>query len=146
MQAYENSVSLRWSDMDPNFHIRHSVYYDLGAQLRTQYLIEHGLTPAVMVKNNFGPILFREEAVFKKEIHFGDQLTINVAVVSMRKDYSRWSMRHQIKKGDLVCAEITVDGAWMDTVKRKLSTPPDFAVKVFEDMPRTEDFSWAEAQ
>lgn len=142
MQAYESPVVLRWSDMDPNFHIRHSVYYDLGAQQRTQYLIEHGLSPAVMGKYKFGPILFREEAVFKKEIHFGDTLTINVAVVSIRKDYSRWTMRHQILRGEDVCAEITVDGAWIDTEKRKLTSPPEFAINVFEKMPRTEDFRW----
>ncbi|AEV31793.1 putative thioesterase [Owenweeksia hongkongensis DSM 17368] len=142
MKEYSRPISLRWSDMDPNFHVRHSVYYDLGAQHRTQYLIENGLSPMVMVKNNFGPILFREEAVFRKEIHFGDQLTMNIAIVSMRKDYSRWTIRHQIMKGDVLCAEITVDGAWIDTIKRKLTVPPEVAHVAFDNMPKSEDFTW----
>lgn len=142
MHAYKQPLSIRWSDMDPNFHVRHSVYYDLGAQQRTQFLIENGLTPAVMMKNNFGPILFREEAVFRKEIHFGDDLTISLQAVSMRRDFSRWTMRHEIKRGDLVCAQITIDGAWIDTIKRKLTVPPNIAIEVFEKMPKADDFRW----
>ena len=142
MQVYEQTVSLRWSDMDPNFHARHSMYYDLGAQQRMEFLIEHGLTPAVMMKNNFGPILFREEAIFRKEIHFGDDLRIALYISKMRRDCSRWSIKHILKKGDELCAEITVDGAWIDTVKRKLTVPPQLAEDVFELMPKSEDFKW----
>lgn len=144
MEVYESPLSIRWSDMDPNFHVRHSVYYDLGAQQRTQFLIEQGLTPLVMIKNNFGPILFREEAVFRKEIHFGDALTISLQAVSMRRDFSRWTMRHEIKRGDVVCAQITIDGAWIDTLKRKLTVPPQIATEVFEKMPKAEDFKWVD--
>ena len=27
---YTKPVEIRWSDLDPNFHLRHSVYYDYG--------------------------------------------------------------------------------------------------------------------
>jgi acyl-CoA thioester hydrolase len=34
MNQYSKKIDIRWSDIDANFHLRHSVYYDLGAFLR----------------------------------------------------------------------------------------------------------------
>ncbi|MBS1565552.1 MAG: thioesterase, partial [Bacteroidetes bacterium] len=31
MNEFNRYPELRWADMDPNLHLRHSVYYDLGA-------------------------------------------------------------------------------------------------------------------
>ncbi len=135
-------IQLRWSDMDPNFHVRHSVYYDFAAQCRTLYLFKHGLNAKVMMENNFGPILFREEAIFKKELKFGDELIIDFKASKLRRDGSRFSFQHKIMKGEEVCAIINVDGAWMDTQKRKLTAPPEIAYKVLDEMPKTENFEW----
>lgn len=143
MHSYIKPVEVRWSDLDPNFHVRHSVYYDWGAYSRINYLNEKGLTPAVMTQLQFGPILFREECVFRKEIRFGDPLTIDLQLLRSREDFSRWSIRHQLfRDGDTLAAIITVDGAWLDTARRKLATPPEMVQKVFVDMTRSADFEW----
>lgn len=142
MTEFIRPIQLRWSDLDPNFHLRHSIYYDLGAQIRTEFITSNGLTPAVMSKEHFGPILFREEALFKREIHFGDELTMSVMASKLREDYSRFSMRHELKRGDQICAILNVDGAWMDTQTRKLTIPPQVGVDMIEAMPRTDDFEW----
>lgn len=143
MYSYIKPVEVRWSDLDPNFHVRHSVYYDWGAYSRINYLNEKGLTPAVMTQLQFGPILFREECVFRKEIRFGDPLTIDLQLLRSREDFSRWSIRHQLfKDGDTLAAVLTVDGAWLDTARRKLATPPELVQKVFIDMARSADFEW----
>ncbi|MER3464177.1 MAG: thioesterase, partial [Chitinophagaceae bacterium] len=102
MNQYNREIQIRWSDLDPNFHIRHSVYYDWGAWCRIGFLDAHGLTAEVMHLLHIGPILFREECVFRKEIRLGDVVTINLKVLKARKDYSRWSFQHQIVKGDVV--------------------------------------------
>src|SRR3954469_14074290 len=78
--SYSKQVEVRWSDLDPNFHIRHSVYYDFGAFVRMSLLAEVGLTTEVLMQNQLGPILFREECVFKRELHFKDIVTINVVL------------------------------------------------------------------
>jgi acyl-CoA thioester hydrolase len=143
MQTYIKPLTIRWSDLDPNFHLRHSVYYDFGAFARFAFLEEHGLTPAVMTKYKFGPILFREECVFRKEIRFGDTINIDVQLLKSRPDQSRWSIQHRItKNGDETAAILTVDGAWMDVVQRKLMAPPEEIKHVFENMPRSEQFVW----
>ena len=143
MSEYIKSLDIRWSDLDPNFHLRHSVYYDYGAFCRVSFLEEFGLTHTVMQELKFGPILFREEAVFRREVVLGDALKINLRLVKARKDFSRWTICHEIIKNEnKVAAVITVDGAWINLVLRKLATPPAEVIDVFSKMEQTSDFEW----
>ncbi len=143
MNEFNKIMQVRWSDLDPNFHLRHSVYYDWGAFCRVEFLNEYGLTADVMMKLQFGPILFREECIFRKEIRSGDEVKISLVVTKSRKDYSRWSIEHRItKNGDTLCAVLAVDGAWMNVRERKLMSPPEKVVEVFDQMPKGEGFEW----
>src|SRR5687767_5309836 len=98
MEKYEKSLEIRWSDLDPNFHVLHSRYYDFGAYCRMAYFVEYGITPSVMTAHDIGPILFREECIFKREITFGDKVTINFVLTDHTADYGRWSMTHELWK------------------------------------------------
>lgn len=143
MEKYTKDIQVRWSDLDPNFHLRHSVYYDWGAFCRIEFLIAHGLTAEVMAKLNFGPILFREECIFRKEIRLNDTVKIDLHLIKSKRDFSRWSIQHTVyKNGDTVSAVLSVDGAWIDTLRRKLATPPTTVADVFNSMPKSEDFQW----
>ena len=143
MKEFYRDIQIRWSDLDPNFHLRHSVYYDWGAFCRVEFLNDHGLNADVMMQLQFGPILFREECVFRREIKSGDKVRINLQVAKSRKDFSRWSIKHQIVKNDnVLCAELNVDGAWMSLLHRKLMSPPDKVHEVFDQMPKVEGFEW----
>jgi acyl-CoA thioester hydrolase len=143
MNDFSRPIQIRWSDLDPNFHLRHSVYYDWGAFCRVEFLNAYGLTAEVMQKLQFGPILFKEECVFRKEIKLGDEIKMNLQLIRSRKDFSRWSIQHQIvKNGDVLCAVLTVDGAWMNVVQRKLTSPPEQVHEVFSKMPMAENFEW----
>ena len=143
MESFLMPVQIRWPDLDPNFHLRHSVYYDWAAMCRISFLEGRGLTPALMQRLQFGPIIFREECVFRKEIKYGDQVTINLKLMKGRKDYSRWTIVHEIKKSeDTLCTVVTIDGAWMNVAERKLFLPPAEVVQVFQQMPLDESFQW----
>lgn len=143
MENFIQEVQVRWSDLDPNFHLRHSVYYDWGAFCRITMLEKHNLTASVMQRLQIGPILFREECIFKKEIRLGDKVTINLELIKAKRDFSRWSIRHTVtKSGDTVSALLTVDGAWLDLARRKLATPPQEVHTVFSQMPVSADFEW----
>ena len=145
MNQFKIPVELRWADLDPNFHLRHSVYYDYGAFCRIQFLASQGITAQFMHQQHFGPILFREECVFKKEIRLSDTITIDVKLAKARKDGSRWTMQHQIFKNDeILAAVITLDGAWIDTLQRKLLVPPPEVLQSFVLGPKVEGFAWGE--
>jgi len=123
--------------------MRHTAYYDWGAMCRMSLFIEVGLTPGFMSGLNFGPILFREECLFRKEIRFEDKVIIDLELTKAKKDYSRWTIQHTILKNDaILCARITVDGAWLHTVKRKLFVLPGEAADMFAKFPRSDGFSW----
>ncbi len=135
-------MDLRWADLDPNFHLRHSIYYDFGATARIDYLQQHGITAQFMLQHSFGPVIFREECIFKKEIRPDDVITIDLELQKASSDYSRWTIQHTIfKNGETVSALLTVDGAWIDITKRKLTVPPTEVVDVFGRMPRNQNFS-----
>jgi acyl-CoA thioester hydrolase len=143
MDQFVYPVQVRWADIDANFHLRHSVYYDWGASCRLTFLYQHGLTSELMQQLHFGPVLFREECIFRREIRLGDPVTLSLEIISAKRDYSRWSIQHTVKKNaDTVSAILTVDGAWLDTAKRKLAVPPAEAVKVFSEMPLSSSFTW----
>ena len=144
MNNFIKSIEVRWSDLDPNFHVLHSKYYDFGAYCRMAFLIENGLSPATMLEHKIGPILFREECVFKKEILFGDKVTVNVKVDKVTADFGRWTMIHEIYKNDeTLAAIITADGAWLNTTIRKLTVPPAVIISLFESAPKTASFKIA---
>lgn len=143
MNTYSKKVEIRWSDIDPNFHLRHSAYYDFGAFVRISFMTENGLTPFIMQQQHIGPILFREECVFKREIHFHDSVEIDLHMVKSTPDMSRWTMVHQVwKDTDTLSAIITIDGAWINTEIRKLAVPPESFKKIFEEIPRADNFEW----
>lgn len=145
MNSFILPIQVRWSDLDPLFHVRHSAYYDWGSQSRVAFFEKFGLSTAIMQQLSFGPILFREECVFKREIRLTDPVTITIEIISSRKDYSRWSIRHLIMKNDeTIGAIITIDGAFMDMKDRKLMPPPQEATSVFSQIPISKDFKWSD--
>ena len=143
MAPYQVSVEIRWSDLDPNFHLRHSVYYDWGAYCRMRYFDEHNLTGDLMQRQNIGPIIFREECVFRKEIKFGDVVTIDLLIISARKDFSRWSLRHRIMKDEnVLAASLSLDMAWLNLAERKLAIPGEEIYTTIDGIPKDAEFKW----
>jgi acyl-CoA thioester hydrolase len=132
-----------WADLDPNGHMRHTAYNDYAAQLRLNFFDEHGFSFARLIEMGIGPILFREETRFLREVRMNEVITVDFAIKKARKDASKWTMRHQIFKYDgQISASIEVDGAWLDLHKRKVIVPPQEIVSVMLEAPRTEDFEW----
>ena len=140
MDPFLYPIHLRWADMDPNYHLRHEVYYSLGAQARVEMLFASGITPEAMQQAHIGPILFREECPFKREVRLGYEIELHVKLSKARADGSRWSFQQEFVRMDgQLCAVLNVDGAWIDTQKRKIATPPQELMKQFLSLPRTDD-------
>ncbi len=143
MENFNREIQIRWADLDPNFHLRHSVYYDWGAFCRVQYLNELGLTDKVMQQLQIGPILFREECLFRKEIRLNDKVVIDLKTLSAKRDFSRFTIQHTIKKNDdVLSAILTVDIAWIDMVRRKLAVLPEDIRGLLNQSPQAENFQW----
>ena len=115
----------RWADMDPNGHMRHSAYADYAADQRLVLLSEWGYDIKEFARLRLGPILFREETTFLKEVSIGEQIRVDSRLRSVNDDGTRWSIMHTIYKADgRVAATVAVEGAWLDLDRRKLTVPP----------------------
>lgn len=143
MDSYSKTYEVIWADMDPNRHMRHSVYNDYAAQTRVAMFSDFGLSIEEIAKLGLGPILFREETKFLREIHLSDKIKVTCTVLYMRKDGSKWSFRHKIlKQNNVRAATIVVDGAWLDLHKRKIGIPPNKLRETMYQFPRAETFDW----
>src|SRR5262245_53079099 len=134
-------MEVRWADLDPNGHVRHSVYYDWGAQVRLTYLERHGVGVTWMGRNGIGPVLFREEARFRRELRFGDELRMDLQISAASTDGRKWQMRHRLFRGDELAATLEIDGAWLDLRARKVTVPPPEMVAAFDQAARSDDFT-----
>ena len=141
MSSFESTIEVRWSDCDLNRHVRHSAYYDYGAHTRMQFFLKIGFNTAKMEQLQIGPILFKEECTFIKELKLEDVIQINLSIGQISPDGSRWVLHHEIfNAAGEKCAHISVKGAWIDLVKRKLTAPPTEILNAFDQLPKGEPY------
>jgi acyl-CoA thioester hydrolase len=136
---YEGRVL--WSQIDANMHLRHSAYADFAAQARLQILENLGFDSKLLEKLRIGPILFREELIYMREVRPSDTVMVTCVMTHCRRDGSRWSFSQELFRGDGVkAAQINVQGAWVDMVKRKLTALPQEWADAFLNIPKSPDF------
>ena len=141
MPAYEKTYTAIWADMDPNAHMRHSAYTDYAAHTRLEFLAEAGFPMAYFAEHALGPILFREDTRFLREVKLGEAITVSAEMAGLNPDGSRWRIIHTIRKPDgVVAATVTVDGAWLDLRRRKLTVPPPEIAQAMAQAARHESY------
>ncbi len=143
MSDFRREYRVIWANLDPNRHMRHTAYNDFAAQLRVEFFTEMGMSIEKLVEMGIGPILFREDTRFLREVHLNELITVGLSVSKARKDGSKWSIRHSIYKesGELSCT-IDVEGSWLDLENRKIIAPPQALMNIMLNAPRTQDFEW----
>lgn len=136
---YEGRVL--WSQIDSNQHMRHSAYADFAAQARITMLESLGLKLPTLYEYKIGPVLFREELIYLREIGMNEHIRITCELVRSRRDGSRWAIRHELYRGDgIKAAVITAEGSWIDMEKRKLAVLPTELSRMFMRAPKSIDY------
>ncbi len=130
-----------WSQIDANRHLRHSAYADFCAQARSNMLNTLGLSLDQFAKQKIGPILFREELIYKREIQLDEYIKVEILLTKLNLKNARFSFQHIIYKenGDKA-AEVNVDGAWLNLVERKLTDIPAEWYEILKKIPRAESY------
>ncbi len=94
---------------------------------------------------HIGPILFREELLYFKEIHLDEYVQVKVELTKYNKNNSRFSFMHQVFRSDGTrCCTVHVDGAWLDLQKRKLTKLPEELAPLLAKIPRAEKYEETE--
>jgi len=141
LMSFQVEFVTKWSDFDPNRHMRHTAYNDYAAEARIRFFKHAGFPVEEIAKDNFGPILFTEYTSFRKEIHTGEDIAVNVKLSGLSNDKRKWKMRHEIiNEAGKVAAIIDVAGAWLDLTKRKLAILPVKYDSLLAGMEKTDDF------
>ncbi|WP_313190245.1 acyl-CoA thioesterase [Sphingobacterium sp.] len=137
---YEGQVL--WSQIDANVHLRHSAYADFCAQARSNMLNKMALSLEEFNKRKIGPILFREELNYLREIGLDERVKVSVVITKFNKLNSRFSFRHEIfKENGVKAAVVLVDGAWMNIRERKLTNIPEEWMEIISKIPKSEDYT-----
>ena len=138
---YEKTMEIRWADLDPNRHLRHSAYPDYATHVRFSYLAEHGYPPSRFTALNYGPVILKETTRFLREIGPGQRITMDFRMSGMAPDCSRFRMSHRVHRSDgELAAVVEVEGSWMDLATRRLRAPDPALLEILDDLPHTEDF------
>lgn len=138
---FEVTFKTRWSDFDANKHMRHTAYNDYAAEVRVRYFKQQGFTIQDFAKDNLGPILFNENTSFHKEIHMGEDITIDLSLQAVSSKSERWKLQHHVyNESGKLAAEINIYGAWIDLEKRKLTVPSEKFHQLFSALKKTTDF------
>ena len=137
---YRQEFLVRWSDIDPNMHMRHTIYSDFCDSVRVDFLNQHGFNFMEFKKLMIGPIIFSTESIFFKEVTLGERVTVNVKLLYISEDRRKYGVQHEITKenGDLA-AVVKLNGAWMDLKERKVIVAPDEVYNVWSRLERAEE-------
>ena len=130
-----------WSQVDANRHLRHSAYADFATQARSNMLKEYGLTLEDFAKKQIGPILFREELHYFREVRLDDYIYVDVQVAALDPQSGRFSIVHQLyKSDDTLAATIHIDGAWLNLLTRKRCSIPEAWLAILEQLPKSNEY------
>ena len=139
--AYKIAFHTKWADFDANKHMRHTAYNDYAAECRIRFFNDNGFPIDQFENENFGPVLFKEETNFYREIKLGESISIELFLEGMSAKGERFKMFHKIFKEDgTLAAEIKIYAAWLDLIKRKLTNPPVGLIDTLNSLERTENF------
>lgn len=139
--SFEIEFNTKWSDFDPNRHMRHTAYNDYAAEVRIRYFAEAGFPVDEIAADGIGPILFTEFTSFRKEIRTGEKIIANAKLLGLSEDKGKWKIRHEIfNEEGKVSAIIDVYGAWIDLNKRRLTLLPEKYDRLLDGLEKTDDF------
>ena len=138
---FSRTYEVKWSDLDPNGHVRHSVYDDYAADSRIRWLEESGFPPAKFSEDGFGPVILRQESRFYREVTIEDAITVTIRLAGLSPDGSRWKVHHAIIKSDgEKAAVLKIEGTWLDLKTRQATVPPSDLLQLFEELEKSKNF------
>ena len=125
--AYTSALSVGWAATDANAHMRGTAYLDAVNDARMHFLHEHGWPLERFILERIGPVLLREEVVYRRELRLGDTATIDVSLVDQTPNGDRFTLHNVIRRDhdNAIAFAVTSRIAWINLDHRKLARPPD---------------------
>jgi acyl-CoA thioester hydrolase len=116
-------------------------YLAHAADARMLFFTQNGFTLARFVSERFGPVMLREELVYRKELRLMDEVKVDFEAAGLSQDGVRFRVRNTFRNlNDDVSTILTSDGVWFDLESRKPRAPPKDLDDLMISLQRTDDF------
>lgn len=138
--TWERPYQIRWRDLDASGHVANSAYLDLCSDARFAFLSEAGFGPLRFAEHEVGPLVFRDEVTYFRELRLLDVVSVTLEIAGAAPDGSRWRLNQQIVREDEVATTLSSEGSWLNLRSRELTIPPADLAAALRTIPRTSDF------
>ena len=118
-----------------------SSYLDHASNTRMHFFGQNGFTVSRFASERFGPVVVRDELIYRKELRLMDEFRVDFEVAGLSQDSVRFRVRNTFRNSaDEVSATVTSDGVWLDLQSRKTRPPPKELDHLMRALQQTHDF------
>ncbi len=131
-----------WSDLDGNAHMGNSSYLDYASNTRMLFFANQGFSLSRFASEKFGPVIVRDELVYRKELRLMDEFKVDFEAVGISQDGARFRVRNTFRNpyGEIL-ATVTSEGVWFDLERRRPRAPPFDLGSLMRNLKRSSDFA-----
>lgn len=141
MNAYSRTYQIRFSDIDANRHVNNAAYIDAAGDMRYQFFAENGFPPERFEQLGVGVVYTKITTEFLREVLLGETVTVTFALAGLSPLGVRWKVHHDILKvNGKKAVSMDMEGMLLDLVTRKPVQPNEELLRVFQLIPRMDDF------
>jgi acyl-CoA thioester hydrolase len=139
---FEQLFHVGWSDLDGNAHMGNTSYLDHASNTRMLFFAQHGFTIARFASEKFGPVVTRDELVYRKELRLMDEFTVDFELAGLSDDGVGFRVRNTFRNAAKdVAAVVTSDGVWFDLEQRRPRAAPTDLDTLMRALQRSTDFA-----
>lgn len=139
---FEQQFRVGWSDLDGNAHVGNSSYLDYASNTRFLFFTLNGFPASRFASEKFGPVIARDELVYRKELRLMDEFRVDFEAVGAASDGVRFRVRNTFRNslGEIL-ATVTSEGVWFDLERRRPRAPPPDLDSVMRKLKRSDDYA-----
>jgi acyl-CoA thioester hydrolase len=138
---FEQKYRVGWSGLDANHHMGNISYLDRAHDTRMFFFAQKGFTMARFAAERFGPVVVRDELVYRKELRLLDEFTVDFELAGISQDGVRFRVRNTFRNAkNEVAAAVTSEGVWFDLERRRPRAPPPELDELMRALRHTNDF------
>jgi acyl-CoA thioester hydrolase len=139
---FEQRFRVSWGDLDGNAHMANTSFLDHAADTRMHYFAQSGFTVERFAAEKFGPVVVRDELVYRKELRLLEEFTVDFELAGISADGVRFRVRNTFRNmANDVAATVTSEGVWFDLERRQPRAPPPDLDVLMRALRRGDDFA-----
>lgn len=138
---FKKTIEVRWSDIDANQHVTHTSYATFATHTRVEWMKSIGCSMSDLINLGFSAVLLKEQTEYFREVLLSELVTVELFFAGESRDHSRWKFVHNIYNANgKLSAKHTVYGAWINSVTRRISPPPQHLLDSLVGLEHSDDF------